>query len=555
MKQTNIYKFDASWEMQEIICDKRLDEQDYIGALQAAKYSRSGGGPQREKKTAQVYFEMQLYDLAAHCFFKFLDACSAAERSEAYEGLGLCYLNMGEVTLAQYYLNMSVLNSEDSLNIDPEMLEFVRDLAEEERLNFKLVHPPELADYTDLLNQGKQLMRGKKYGEAAQLLEKVPENSAFYKDAANDIVIARLLDGDLAGAEKTAAEILQKHKDDITALSSLQSVYLQTGKNQEAKSIADRLYKIDTDNIDDLYKAASVFCEQNMPHKALEKYKQIERDAPFDCDILFTIAALYHNTGNLYAAVKYLRDIIDIYGEFVAKYYLEKVNKSLFEGRDLSFVDPMPYTMRLPSDEKKRILSQIAKIAGMKKSELAGFKVTSQIRDLFNWCLNNDEITEPVLEAMTAAAISNAYPESLSYIEDLLLNPLFKDSVKFELVGRLCERNFSGELGIVMSGIYKKTQFFRVNIGKTARARFLRAYGLCFSKFSMIKDNYGWKISLAAERLYGLLDGRFLKSADYKTLAAAIYMQSGIKEVGRSVKKIAALFDADYKILKEISAL
>jgi tetratricopeptide (TPR) repeat protein len=550
--KNNVLKFDNSYEMQEAVCDNRLDEEDYIGALQTIKYCRNDEVSLKEKKLAEIYMEMQLFDLALFHWFKLIEISDEKLKYIAYDGLGICYINQGENNLAQYYFNLSLENMDDTAELDFDMLDYVRSLDDETNTTFKIVHPPELADYSDTLLKSKYFLRNQRYDEAIEILDTVDKRSSSYIDAANDKIIAYLLKEDYVSAEVLAEEIILKDKHNISALSSLQSIYLQTDRKEKATEIAEGLYKIKSNNIDDLYKTASVFCEQNMPYKALEKYKLLEREAPFDKDILYTIAALYYNIGHLYESNKYLRHIVDIYDDLAAEYYLKKVNKSLFKGTDISEIEPFPYVLRLPVEEKKRIVSIIADINSKKD-----FKIDENINiyKIFDWCLTNDEIKDEILELMTINAIAKFKGiENDNYIKELLIRTDINDSAKFELIGRLCEKNIKLTTGIVMCNIYKKIDFLPVNIKKKGKELFLKAYGLCFSKFAMIEKKYGEKLNEATEILYYIFvkEELFKSKYKYQTLAAAIYLITNIKEIGRSVKKIAELFDADYTSLKEI---
>ena len=111
----------------------------------------------------------------------------------------------------------------------------------------------------------------------------------------------------------------------------------------------------------------------------------------------------------------------------------------------------------------------------------------------------------------------------------------------------MLERNEEMELGIVLCNIYKRIFLPRLSIGRKRHKKFIEAYAKLASKFIVVKEHYGAKIVTATETLYKAL-------AEYDSLdlvdntddcACAIFLLTGIKELGNNPEMIAAAFDAN----------
>jgi hypothetical protein len=92
----------------------------------------------------------------------------------------------------------------------------------------------------------------------------------------------------------------------------------------------------------------------------------------------------------------------------------------------------------------------------------------------------------------------------------------------------------------------------RIKIGRKKHKKFVGGYARAASKFALISPSYGGKLKRAAERLY-----RAVEEADATELfayeddiACAIYLSSGLKDLGRDVGQISEAFDADVTRVK-----
>ena len=65
-----------------------------------------GGDADDYLALAEAYDDMELFDLSADSWFRYLDVCEEDERVEAYEGLYHCYYHLGNDMMQAFYYKM-----------------------------------------------------------------------------------------------------------------------------------------------------------------------------------------------------------------------------------------------------------------------------------------------------------------------------------------------------------------------------------------------------------------------------------------------------------------
>jgi hypothetical protein len=128
------------------------------------------------------------------------------------------------------------------------------------------------------------------------------------------------------------------------------------------------------------------------------------------------------------------------------------------------------------------------------------------------------------------------------------------DVLKIETLRMLYERNEGEEWGMVFCNIHKRIPLLKVRAPKRRRKKCISAYAKVASKFAIIAPGYGRKLQNAAERLFVNVETKeyfhlFEKDDD---IACAIFLLSGLKELGTDVDSIADGFDANAETVKNI---
>ena len=137
----HVQKFELNEETLLDSAESRFQAGDYFGALTVLNnYSRRFPPcADAEALYADVYEGMELWQLAADAWFRFLDVCNEADFAEGYEGLAVAFMNQGNELQSALYYQRAVSEGKE---IEPEELAAFGDLVE-------LCHKPRLRLVSD----------------------------------------------------------------------------------------------------------------------------------------------------------------------------------------------------------------------------------------------------------------------------------------------------------------------------------------------------------------------------------------------------------------------
>jgi hypothetical protein len=173
----------------------------------------------------------------------------------------------------------------------------------------------------------------------------------------------------------------------------------------------------------------------------------------------------------------------------------------------------------------------------------------------FGWCFDEMDGNDHDLQYLGIVAAEHVGADG--FIREMLLDADVIDVLKIETLRLLYMRNEPMEIGLVLCHIYRKLHLLPIKIGRKRRKKFLEAYAKVASKFVVVSDSHGKRICVATEKLYRLLESKEnLETVDNTDdLACAIFLHSGLKELGTDINKIADAFDANAEKVKELLSL
>lgn len=128
------------------------------------------------------------------------------------------------------------------------------------------------------------------------------------------------------------------------------------------------------------------------------------------------------------------------------------------------------------------------------------------------------------------------------------------DILKIELLRLLYARNEENGFGVVVCNIYRDIRIARVRVGRRKRRRFVEAYAKTASRFAVINDAYAQRIRETTETMYRTFEKRdcWELAESSENLACAIYLLSGLRELGKDAASAAAAFEADAETVEKI---
>lgn len=547
-KDGKVRKIDFSRKRLGWIADKYYNEGNYLSALKMAykQLDTFGGDGEVFVRLSDIYEGMNLQGMAINWWFRFLDIAEVDDLPDIYEGLAVNFLTLGQENASAYYYN-KLIDADDTLP-DETKLDIAEAFSTTKKEKFRFVYPPHLADYSKEVTIGAKALKAGDCERAVSELSKVEKGSPQYAQAKEMQAVAYLLASKVDEAEKACEEILSLNPDDVRALATLAAVYLEQGQGEKSKEIARILAEKTVEDPDELYKVATVCCENGLHEEAYQKFKILDKKTPYDGRILYFKGVSAYKSGRLDGAIAAFEALCAIYPDAeVAKYYL----KALKEYKEEEGGAPeLIYFYHLPQEERENRCRALIQIGKCPKDEAQLFGLLALHDGYFRWCF--DEMDGGDHELQYLGLVTAIHVRADEFVQDVLLDYEVADVLKLEAIRMLLERNEESEWGLVLCNIYKKIYLPRVHLGRKRRKKFVEAYARIASKFIVLKDSYGEKIKLATEALYSALEGYgsldLVDNAD--DCACAIFMMTGLKELGNNPAVIAAAFDANVDKVK-----
>jgi len=532
------------------LADKAYNEEKYVLALRFAyqQLDRFGGNGDVYTRLADIYEAMGLHDSAIRCWFLFLDIAREEELPDIYEGLAVNYLNMGKEAQSAFYYNRLI--DADATITEEMKMDIAEAFAKDKNKKFRFTYPPELADYSQEIDAGSNALKAGNCDRAIEMFSSVVKGAKGYAKAKELQAVAHLLKGETKEAEEACQLILDDEPNNVRVLATLAAVYMEQGDKEKSEKIALELCQLPCNDSEDLYKVATVCCENGLHEQAFERFCALENKMPNDGRVLYFKAVSAFLCGKLDESEKAFDDLCTIYPDAeVGKYYLHALRTKDENGGEL----PTPsYFYCLPQEEREmrcRALLQIGKCA---KEEAELLYLVSGYEGYLRWCFDEMDGADHDLQYLALATAVHVRADD--FIMEIMLNHEVFDPLKVETLRMLMERNENMEFGAVLCHSHRRIRLFKVSIGRKRHKRFISAYAKLVSRFVGLGEGYSRRIKNTTEKVYRtLLEKDALDIVDNTDdLCCAIFLITGLKELGSDKQAIAAALDANYEKVCEI---
>lgn len=548
-KQQKVRKIDFSYERLGKLADKFYNEGKFIPALRFAydQLELYGGDGDIYVRLADIYESMGLHMSAIMWLYKFLDDCEEADLPDIYEGLAVNYLNLGNESQSAYYYNL-LIDVDDTLPEETK-LDIAAAFSGKKKDAFRFVYPPEAASYEKELSYGSHALKNGDTVRAIKAFSLVEKGSAEYAPAKEMEAVAYLLSDRAEEAERICLSLLEDVPQSVQAKATLAAAYLEQGRLLESRALAEELAAMPLNSAEELYKVATVCCENGMHEEAYQKFCLLEKEMPYDGRMLFFKAVSAYKSGRVTESAVAFETLCTIYPDAaVAEYYLQQLRESKEGDEPIE----MGYFYRIPSAEKERRKEMLERVTEFTSSEAQLFGEILEEDGLFVWCF--DEMDGADHDLQYLALVAAEHTRADGFLREVLLEPEVADVLKVELLEMLLRRNEDAALGMVLCNIYRKLLLLRIDVGRKKRKKFVEGYAKVASRFVAFSDGYAKRIKRTAEELYQAVEAYdqldLCQSAD--DIACAIYLVAGLKELGlgKDVDAVADAFGANAAIVR-----
>ncbi len=520
-----------------------IDDHNLIGALKILnKNAELNYNDDRSYMLyAEAYDDMGLYERSVNYWFRYLDEAPDGDNGDAFEGLAVNYMNLGNENFAAYYYNKMLVETED---LTPETRRDIIDSFLRKQENpLRFAWPPRLADYSAEISKGVECMRARRYDEAVAEFEKVADGNPRYLTARNYIAMCMIIADRCDEAEAECREILRRNPDDVQALTTLAAVKTEQKRAEDGREIALRLVRLNVSDPDDIYKIATVCCENGLHEQAYLMFCKLGGEFSYDTTVLYFKAISAYNCGRTEDSLAAFEKLLTINPDaVVARYYMLRVRRNIEEGK----TEELGYFYRLPQEQREDALRVITEYCSLSVKEAYRYSGETDVLSRIKWSFDELESSDDNQLHLAAAmcAVKGGYDD---YVRELLLNAFLADGLKIAILHDLCARNEDNRFGVVICNIYKGVDTYRLSVGRNKRKYFVQAYAALVSRFGIFEESYSSTFCRTAEELYARLEERGALScaAAVKALSAAIFAISGVREAVVPEDDVCGFFEAD----------
>lgn len=543
-------QIDLSGDRLIAIAADMVDEHNYIGALKMLNKNAEITGNDEDSYMlyAEIFDDIGLYERSIHSWFKYMDLADFKALSECYEGLAVGYMNLGDDHFSAYYYNKLLMESDE---VDAESREqIVREFLSNDENPLKFVWPPQIADVSDVIAEGLGLMKQGEYQKAYEKFEAVAEGNPKWVAARNYMAMCLIVQDRNEQAEQECMYVLEKCPDNIQALTTLAAVKTEAGKHSEAEQITKKLLSLNISDADDIYKIATVCCENKFHADAYNLFCKMENEYAYDMNILYFKAISAFNSEKYEESFEAFDKLLTIYPDAVTAQYWYGVARSLHEENKWQ---ELSYFYTLPQELKQSSLKMLTAFMKLPKKQAERLADQLNISGPIKWCFD-DSASSNAEELKIVAAQAAVKARMDDYVRDILLHPALSDRLKVEILENLAERNDDNVFGVVICNVYRRVNMRKLFIGSNKRIYFVRAYSRLVAHFSVIDDDYGERFALSCEKLYGRLEReeRLDAAKDVDALTAAVFAESEITDAGISKENLSAFFDVSPERINNI---
>ncbi len=535
------------------LADKKMAEDDLLGALFTLKsLEKLSRDLSVTARLADVYADMGLLDISNRYWYKYMNTAPKEKVSTAYEELGINYFYMDNLWATGYYFHKKIqadgyISKE---GIDNEIIEFLSG-DEFKKYAYRVVYPPERADFSLEHKSGKRAIALGAFSEAVKMLEKIPKRNRT-EEIADDLSVAYFMSDDLENAEKEVRRALKEHGESVWAYCNLSTVYELKKDYEKSEYYYQKALSLATGERIEAYKIMTCAIERKDHYRVKECLEKVIEERPYEIAMLYFYGIALINLGDYESAKNALKKARSLdFDDVIVEYYYN-LAKAFCDGEGEQKLLPLDYEKRLPKLVEKRWTARIKHMIDDPKKFVAGVKKKDN-KSLFKWCMLYG--SDSSMRTLTYNMATLTSREFIKLAIELLMMPEANDALKRLLVYMLAMSGYKGKISVVF-GVFFKTYHGR----KTAcekdldNPKFLTAYALAMSKlvFSDIEDID--VIAKSIDRVYFSLKDKIDDSVTVEELGALTIYCCDYKGY-TDLNKICTQFHCDAKKVESLKQM
>jgi len=556
----SVIRFDNSVSRYRDMASAKLGNGDYAGALSLLFTAlKSQNDVEVYADIADVYAEMGLYEMSNQYWFLFLDKAPKSKRSIAYKELAVNFFYMDNFLLSGYYFNLKI-KTDGVLGQDglpDEVLDFFSQEGKDNlfRDAYRVVYPIDRTDYSPLIREAKRLIAHGYFDKVEGVLEKIPKESEYYKEALDNLAVATFVAGDAEKAKKLNKELISVAGENILAYCNLSSIYNELDNEQKSKYYFEKASKLPLKDENEAYKLAVCALEQNRADLGVKYLKKVLDGRNCDINTKYLYALALINCGRFKDAETELTDVLRMDPTDKIALYYKRLSAFLKEnGSKADKYLPIKYEADVPDFEKKEREKIIKELMSLDVKQVKAKLKNAKVREALVWGMEKADEKIAQMCVYVYANVNSLY--TISVLLEKLLDSEFAPTLKRMIVYLLILGGYDKKIGVITDYFYLslKPKKFEFLSESEYGGLFVSAYAMAVSKMLYTIPEGFEKLGYSVNKLYKrfcFLSKKSCDSLKEEELAALIVKDSGVIASER-INVLTELFKIDSERWQEI---
>ena len=552
-----VIQFDKGVTVYRKKADACVDAGDFEGALRFLFSARNIEPDNLDVicDIADCYTDMGLIELSNKFWYLFLNKAPKERCSVAYEELAINYFYLDNYWASSYYFHKK-LDTDGFISKEGLSQEIIDFFSGETQKNesYKIVYPPERADFTAEKNKAKRAIAMGAFDEADKMLTKIPD-FCLDEDCFGDMAICRFMNDNLDGAEQACRESIEMHGENVTAYCNLSTVYDLREDFEKSEYYYRKALSCRKGSKDESYKIATCAIEREDHEVVLSSVGEILKERPYDVTMRFFFGLAKANTGDFDGAIFQLKGAHLISPEDrIIKYYLDYILEMASGKGDYLNITPFKYVKTIPESVEKAWMKKVKTLIKQPEKIVSAIKKEKWMQILCMGMYSHDS------EFMRDCVYLLSFSKS-AFAKELMLSALLdaegREELKRVILYILITDGFKERFGVVIGSFFIKVKPRRLLCEKDAKqgSLFLSAYALCMSKCLILDLSDMDKIGKASDKVYKKLKNKVTDSeVSNEELGAVILSECKFDKFSEDnfVMRMFSITKNKLKTLKEL---
>ncbi len=360
----------------------------------------------------------------------------------------------------------------------------------------------------------------------------IPSYSPLYDEAGYYKAMAAARYGNFDVALEQLDKTLEVFPERVNILYGYYfGIYFSRGEDEKAKKAYAILKDAGGGRFIDLRIFVRILVRKGKYQRAYEFAQKLPDVLPYDVKRYKLMGSTAFNLKKYQESADYFYKYYNYSHDRCSEYYREQALRGASGGKpDFDVIyDPFIF----PESFNGEALARVNEFLNLSVAELR--KNADEAIDIFEKSLCEDDFELQITACQSVISLDTE--DSRKYLIKKLLDNRLTDEAKFMIIGHLVSNKYDKLTGVVISGVYERVQFERIEFEGEKSDLFIAGYSIAFGTLVGYPDVKLYKLKTAAYEIYNTLsrNGGIKKLEDEAVLAALIVVKSGAVSLDREM--------------------